>query len=134
MSAPSKEITQSELNTVLQNLQEILTIKNPLTIEDTTNDYCNLSIEVATNHNIETGSEYIITEPFNIALSNPAFSIFDYFVMLKYYRLDPDLDESDVSMLLEKEVALTNGNNEITFDEYPIYLQEDFDLLIKKSD
>lgn len=127
------EITQAQLNSILLNLQEILTIKHSLTLTNTLNDFCELSFEMGENKaNVHSGDEYIILNSININLSELVFSIFNYSIVLKYYRLNSDMDNADTSFLIEKEFTLVEGDNEISFEEYPIYLQEDFDLLIKK--
>lgn len=135
MTAPMKEISQFELNSMLLNLQQVFTIKTILSVEDSTNDYCNLGFEFdEKQRNIQAGDEYLISSNFNIILSDPAFSIFNYYILLRYYKLDSDMDEEDVPVLLEKEFPLTLGDNVISFDDYPVYLQSEFDLLIRKGD
>lgn len=131
MSVPSKTIYQEKLNAMLLSLQQLLIIKNNSNFNED-NEFCKLIFET-NNDFVNAGNEYIIFNDINIEMSEPIFTIFDYFIVLKYYKLNADTNDADTSLLIEKEVKLVEGDNSISFEDYPVYLQNDFDLLLKKN-
>ena len=121
----SGQINQTYLNTIVLSLVEYILLKEDYNILE---DNPRLSFDFGDN--ISTPNEMIITDDFNVTLS-PEFTTLNYYLVLNYYRLDADMVVDDVE-LHSTMIKLDSGENTISFDEYPIYLQEDYSLIIKK--
>lgn len=78
-----------------------------------------------------SGNEVIVTDSFTVKCNDLKFSHLDYYLKLGYYYLPADIDGSHIGEVLrEKKVKLSSGNNTISFEDYPVYLQGDCELII----
>lgn len=126
-----EEITQKYLNTLIYKIIDKIKFEYDLdlTTSISSNKYCTLSIDLS--NNIVSGDEIIVDEAISIALSNRFFNNLNYYLQVSYYELNPDINNSSENPLLTKEQQLNTGTNTLTFTNYPVYLQQDFKLIIK---
>lgn len=127
-----EQITQKYLNTLIYKLIGTVTFESNLDITTSISrdKYYSLSIDLGDN--IESGDEIIVTEAITINLSDRFFNTLNYYIQVNYYKLDPDIDNSADNELIKYEQQLNTGDNTLSFTNYPIYLQQDFKLIIKE--
>lgn len=126
-----EQITQKYLNTLIYKLIDKIRFEYNLDITTpiSSNKYCTFSIDLADN--IKSGDEIIVSEAITINLSNRFFNTLNYYIQVQYYELNPDINDSAENPLLTKEQQLNTGNNTLTFTKNPVYLQQDFKLIIR---
>jgi len=125
------QITQEYLNTLIYKLIDKIQFEYnlDLTTPISSNKYCTISIDLA--NNIISGDEIITSEAISINLSDRFFNTLNYYVQVSYYELNPDIDDSADNPLITYEQQLNTGNNTLTFTKNPVYLQQDFKLIIR---
>lgn len=126
-----EQITQNYLNGLIYKLIDKIKFEYDfdITTPISSNKYCTVSIDLADN--IISGDEIIVSEGITITLSDRFFNTLNYYIQVSYYELDPDINDNASNPLLTKEQKLNTGNNTLTFTKDPIYLQQDFKLIIK---
>jgi len=125
------QITQEYLNTLIYKLIDKIQFEYnlDLTTPISSNKYCTISIDLA--NNIISGDEIITSEAISINLSDRFFNTLNYYVQVSYNELNPDIDDSADNPLITYEQQLNTGNNTLTFTKNPVYLQQDFKLIIR---
>lgn len=126
-----EQITQNYLNGLIYKLIDKIKFEYDfdITTPISSNKYCTVSIDLADN--IVSGGEIIVSEAITINLSNRFFNTLNYYIQVSYYELNPDIDDSAENPLLTKEQKLNTGTNTLSFTKNPVYLQQDFKLIIK---
>ena len=126
------QITQKYLNGLIYKIIDKIKFEYDLDITTpiSSNKYCTLSIDLS--NNITSGDEIIVSEAISINLSDRFFNTLNYYIQVQYYELNPDINDSGDNPLITYEQQLNTGNNTLTFTNYPIYLQQDFILIIKE--
>ena len=125
-------LTQNSLNSIIYKMLNYMSILTPLNLfDDLENEYIKLDVDFGSN--IITGDEVIVTDEFTVSCSDLVFSHLDYSLRLQYYLLESDIDGNKSNDLKELIVPLSSGDNTISFDDYPVYLQGDCELLIRKD-
>jgi hypothetical protein len=100
---------------------------------DLTNEHCTLEFDLLDN--VISGDEIIVTDDFIVKCTNRDFTNLEYYLKLKYYYIPADVDGSRTGEIpIERLVKLDEGNNTISFTDYPIYLSGDCELIINKID
>lgn len=129
-----EQITQKYLNGLIYKI--IGKIKFEYDLDLTTSilsdKYFTVSIDL--NDNIISGDEIIASEAISINLNNRFFDNLNYYLQVNYYELNPDINDSAENPLLTKEQELNTGANTLTFTKNPVYLQQDFKLIIRVWD
>ncbi len=125
------EITQNYLNGLIYKLIDKIKFEYDLdlTTPISSNKYCTISIDIG--RNIESGDEIITSEAITINLSDRFFNNLNYYLQVQYYELNPDINDNASNPLITKEQQLNTGNNTLTFSKNPVYLQQDFKLIIR---
>lgn len=126
-----EQITQKYLNTLIYKIIGSVAFEYDLdfTTSILSDEYYTLSIDLG--NNIESGDEIIVTESINVNLSDRFFNTLNYYIQVNYYELNPDINDNEDNELITYEQQLNTGDNTLTFTNYPIYLQQDFKLIIK---
>lgn len=126
-----EQITQKYLNGLIYKIIDKIKFEYDLDITTSiSNDkYFTLSIDLSDN--IVSGDEIIVSEAITITLSDQFFDNLNYYLQVHYYELNPDIDNSAENPLITYEQQLETGTNTLTFTNYPVYLQQDFKLIIK---
>lgn len=126
-----EQITQKYLNGLIYKIIDKIKFEYDLdlTTSISSNKYCTVSIDLS--NNIVSGNEIITSEAISIDLSDRFFDNLNYYIQVSYYELNPDIDDSADNPLLTKEQQLNTGDNTLTFTKNPVYLQQDFKLIIK---
>lgn len=126
-----EQITQNYLNGLIYKLIDEIRFEYnlDLTTSISSNKYCTVSIDLS--NNIVSGDEIITSEAITINLSDRFFDTLNYYLQVQYYELNPDINDNATNPLLTKEQQLNTGDNTLTFTKNPVYLQQDFKLIIK---
>lgn len=138
MSQVYDMVTNEELNTLIAKMLGGIVLKIPLNLlNDLNNDYCDLEFNiigegVSPYYNTVADNEIIVNSDFKITLSNRVFSHLNYYLKFKYYILKGDINDSNEDIFNEKVVKLSVGDNYILFEDLPVYLSSDIDLILKE--
>ena len=129
-----EQITQKYLNGLIYKIIDKIKFEYDfdITTPISSNKYCTVSIDLS--NNIISGDEIITSEAITINLSDRFFNTLNYYIKVSYYELNPDIDDSAENPLITYEQELNTGNNTLTFTKNPVYLQQDFKLIIKVWD
>ena len=127
-----QQITQKYLNGLIYKIIDKVAFKYDLelTTPISNSKYYTLSIDLS--NNIVSGDEIIVSEALSITLSDRFFDNLNYYLQVSYYELNPDINDNTENPLITKEQQLETGTNTVTFTNYPVYLQQDFKLIIKE--
>ncbi len=125
------QITQNYLNGLIYKLIDKIKFEYDLdlTTPISSNKYCTISTDLS--NNIQSGDEIIVSEAITINLSDRFFNTLNYYLQVQYYELNPDINDNASNPLITKEQQLNTGNNTLTFTKNPVYLQQDFKLIIR---
>lgn len=126
-----EQITQNYLNGLIYKIIDKIKFEYnlDLTTPISSNKYCAVSIDLSDN--IVSGDEIIASEAITINLDDRFFDTLNYYLQVQYYELNPDINDSAENPLITYEMKLETGNNTLTFTKNPVYLQQDFKLIIK---
>lgn len=126
-----EQITQKYLNTIIYKIIGSIAFEYDLDITTSisTGEYYTISIGLGDN--IVSGDEIIVSESISINLSDRFFNTLNYYIQVNYYKLNPDINNNVDNPLITYEQELNTGDNTLSFTNYPVYLQQDFKLIIK---
>lgn len=126
-----EQITQNYLNGLIYKIIDKIKFEYnlDLTTPISSNKYYTVSIDLSDN--IVSGEEIIASEAITINLDDRFFDTLNYYLQVSYYELNPDINDSAENPLITYEMELETGNNTLTFTKNPVYLQQDFKLIIK---
>lgn len=134
-------LTQNSLNSIIFKMLNYMTINVPLNLfDDLNNEFIKLELFSNGISNfkkkiIKSGEELLISDDLMVKCSDLAFTHLNYSLKLYYYYLPTDINGNhDGEVLKEMIVPLVEGENIINFEDYPIYLQNNCELLISKKD
>ena len=126
-------LTQKALNSIIYKMLNYISIVTTLNMfSNLVNDYCNLEFDFKGND--ISGDEVIVTEDFLVTCTDREFTHLGYSLKLNYYYLPSDLDESHQGEVLKTvTIPLSEVDNVISFEEYPVYIQGDCELILENT-
>lgn len=126
-----EQITQKYLNGLIYKIIDKIAFEYDFdfTTPISSNKYFTISIDLS--NNIISGGEIIVSEAITIHLSDRFFNNLNYYLQVQYYELNPDINDNAENPLITYEQQLNTGDNTLTFTKNPVYLQQDFKLIIK---
>ena len=126
-------LTQKALNSIIYKMLNYISIVTTLNMfSNLVNDYCNLEFDFKGND--ISGDEVIVTEDFLVTFTEREFTHLGYSLKLNYYYLPSDLDESHTGEVLKTvTIPLSEVDNVISFEEYPVYIQGDCELILENT-
>ena len=127
-----QQITQKYLNGLIYKIIDKIKFEYDLDITTPISSDKYFTISIDLSNNIVSGDEIITNEAISITLSDRFFNNLNYYFQVSYYELNPDIDDSADNSLITYEQQLNTGTNTLTFTNYPVYLQQDFKLIIKE--
>lgn len=126
-----EQITQKYLNGLIYKIIDKVAFEYNLDITTPISSDKYFTISIDLSNNIVSGDEIIVSEAITINLSDRFFDNLNYYLQVSYYELNPDINDSAENPLITYEQQLDTGENTLTFSNYPVYLQQDFKLIIK---
>ena len=126
-------LTQKQLNSIIYVMLHNFHRKTLLDFNQSINDYCTLYFDFDLGDNKKAGDEYILNTIFTVNLTNIKYTGLNYYLKLYYYDLkDGDITDShNYEIIKTKNVQLSSGVNIISFDEDLVYLQRQYELIVK---
>lgn len=115
-------LTQNTINTLVYKMIGYIRLNSEINLlNDLSNEYCTLTLDLGDN--TIAGEEVILEDDFKITLTDEIFNELNYYLTISYYELNPDIDERYDDILKTKTIELSSGENTITIEDYPVYLQ-----------
>ena len=124
-------LTQNTINTLIYKMIGYINFNNEINLlNNLSNEYCTLTLDL--NDNVIAGDEIILSDDFQVTLTNKLFNELNYYLTIFYYELTPDIDDRYDDILKTKTIELSNGVNTISITDYPVYLQPSARLEVKE--